>query len=520
VVQFGKFLRWLFGINAILFGAICLRYLWVWDVAGGSLARLAGYAMLAGIYATAFLQLGKGGRKARYWALGASALNVPFYWIVQPAWLWTAAGILGLFLFRRQENVDRVAAKGVKPTRTRGDGTSTSMDVIANLALFAGFLLAGSYWASWAIHEKLPDDGSMLARLLLIEAAMLITTVAHESGHALAAILVKMKVRRFVVGPLEGSFRGGSWQLKFRPAGFLGTPGGVGVVPSTMTRLRTRHAIVAAAGPVASLIVGLAAMSAALASKGHFWESCWMLAAYTSTFSLLAFAFNLIPMRPESAYSDGARIYQLLSGSPWADVHLALSMGSCTLASPMRPRDCDIEVLERAATFLSRGLEGLLLRVQAQAYFHDCGLIPKAIKALEGAEAVYDESVGDMRADLHKSFVFANAFLKRDAVRARQWWDRMEAKGSATEDAEYWFSRSALLLAEGSLNEAEAALNVSAEMMRELPRVGAYDYERDCVGQIRVAMEANITITATKAGNLTTKQSPESRASRTRLCLL
>jgi hypothetical protein len=147
-------------------------------------------------------------------------------------------------------------------------------------------------------------------------------------------------------------------------------------------------------------------------------------------------------------------------------------------------------------------------------------LIPKAIKALEGAEAVYDESVGDMRADLHKSFVFANAFLKRDAVRARQWWDRMEAKGSATEDAEYWFSRSALLLAEGSLNEAEAALNVSAEMMRELPRVGAYDYERDCVGQIRVAMEANITITATKAGNLTTKQSPESRASRTRLCLL
>jgi len=493
VAQFGKLLRWLFGINAILFCAVSVRYIWAfpalvthdWSGAGASAERLVAYAVLAGVFATAFFALGKGGAKARWWALGASALNVPFYWIVQPAWLWTVAGILGLYVFWRQETVDQLAVRVRKPIRTRGDGTSSSMDLLANVVLFAGFLLAGSYWASWAIRERLPDYASVFMRLLMIEAAMLITTLAHESGHALAALTFKMKVRRFVVGPLEGSFRSGRWQFHFRAAGFLGTPGGVGVVPSSLENLRQRHALVAAGGPLASLTVGLISMWAALSAKGHSWEGLWMLAAYVSTLSLLAFAFNIIPMRPESVYSDGARIYQLLVRSPWADVHLALSMGSCTLASPMRPRDCDIAVIQRAAAFLRRGMEALLLRVQVQCYFHDSGMIPEAVAALEDAEVVYAESAVDLRADLHKSFVFANAFLKRDAARARQWWERMEAKGSASMDAEYWLSRSALLWIEGDLEEAEAALRTSVTLMEELPHVGAFEYDRDCALQLQ-----------------------------------
>ncbi len=494
MVQFGRLLRWLFGINAVLFSAIVCRYLWTWDATGGTIGRILIYAALAAIYGTAFFMLGKGGPRARYWALAASALNVPFYWIVQPAWVWTLAGFLGLWIFLRQETVDQLATATVKQARTRGDGTSSSMDLLANLILFAGFLLAGSYWTNWAIRERLPEYSSVPMRLLLIEAALLVTTLAHESGHAIAALCLKMKIRRFVVGPLEGSFRSGRWQLKFRPAGFLGAPGGVGVVPSTLVNLRNRHALVAAGGPLASLTDGLIAIWFALDSKGHSWESLWVLAANISTLSLLAFVFNLIPMRPESVYSDGARIFQLLSRSPWADVHLALSMGSCTLASPMRPRDCDIAVLERAAAFLTRGMEALVIRVQVQTHFHDCGMIPEAVQALKDAERVYFESAVDLRADLHKSFVFANAFLKRDAARARQWWDRMEAKGPASMDAEYWVARCALLWVEGDLEGADTALRASSTLLAELPRVGAYDYDRDCAAQLESAIAAGCEI--------------------------
>jgi hypothetical protein len=502
MAQTGKFLRWLFGINAILFFAITVRYVFILfgaigEGAAGSIARLSGYAAMAGVYAAAFLMLKKGGKWARYLALAASVLNLPFYWVVQPAWIWSIAGALGLVVFWRQQTVDQLAMKTMKPPRTRGDGTSSSIDVLANVALFSGFLIAGYYWASWSAQRKLPNHDGLLALLLTIEVAMLLTTLAHESGHAIAALLLKMKLRRFVIGPVEGSFRGGRWQLRFRAAGFLGAPGGVGVVPSTLTNLRQRHVLVAAAGPAASLAFGLLAAWAALSAKGHWWEETWMAAAYTATFSLLSFAFNLIPMRPTSVYSDGARIYQLLGRSPWGDVHLALSMGSCTLASPMRPRDCDIHVLRRAAAFLTKGMEALLLRVQAQTYFHDCGLIPEAVRSLEEAEAVFAESIDDLRADLHKSFVFANAFLKRDSAQARQWWNRMEAKGSTTVDAEYWLSRSALLWIEGDIAEADAALKQSVALIKELPPTGAYEYDRDCVEQLRSAIAASVPHMAT-----------------------
>jgi hypothetical protein len=228
-------------------------------------------------------------------------------------------------------------------------------------------------------------------------------------------------------------------------------------------------------------------MWAAIESNGQPLEPAWMLAAYTSTFSLLAFLFNMIPMRPESVYSDGARIYQLLSRSRWADVYLALSMGSCINASPMRPRDCDLHVLNRATALLTSGMEALLLRVQLQICYHDRGLLPEAVTALEDAEAVYNNFITGLRTDLHKTFVFGNAFLKRDAAQARLWWNRMEAAGSAEEDAEYWFSLSALHWVEGDPVQAEEDWQKSRALISEVPGTGAEEYERDCLAHMRAA---------------------------------
>jgi hypothetical protein len=499
MAQIAKILRWFFGLNALMFAAMGGRFLWAfppfithsWTGSAGMIVQLLAYLGAAAIFGMACWKLGEGSEAGRRWALAASGINITFYWMVHPAWMWSVAGVVGVLIFRRQRTVEEMAAK---MPRVRGDGTSSTVDLIANVAMICGFLVGCLFWAAWGARHRLPDDASVSTRLLSMEIAALLTTLFHEAGHVMGARFMNMELRRFVVGPIEGFFRSGKWAFRFYPPGLLGAPGSVGVVPASMEKLRERHAVVAAAGPLASLLLGLGTLWATLSAKGSPWEPEWRVLAFTATFSLLCFLFNAIPMRPGSMYSDGARIYQLLGRGPWADVHLALSMGSCTLASPMRPRDVDIEVVRRAMAFLTRGTEALLLRVQAKDYFHDCGRVPEALQALEDAERVYADSAPNLRADLHKSFVFANAFLKRDRSAARLWWQRMEAKQGATVDAEYWMSYSALLWSEERSEEGRAAWEKSEALMRDGAPVGAFEYDRDCLAQLRAALDAGCQV--------------------------
>ncbi len=53
-------------------------------------------------------------------------------------------------------------------------------------------------------------------------------------------------------------------------------------------------------------------------------------------------------------------------------------------------------------------------------------------------------------------------------------------------------ARSALLWIEGDLAQADAALEQSVALLKALPHVGAYEYDRDCVEQLRVAISASL----------------------------
>jgi hypothetical protein len=92
------------------------------------------------------------------------------------------------------------------------------------------------------------------------------------------------------------------------------------VIPASPEDRRWRDVSVLAAGPLANLWLGSIALWATFTAKGRHWEQAWELLALIATFSLVEFIINLIPLRPEAEYSDGARIYQLLSGGPWVDV--------------------------------------------------------------------------------------------------------------------------------------------------------------------------------------------------------
>ena len=233
-----------------------------------------------------------------------------------------------------------------------------------------------------------------------------------------------------------------------------------------------------AAGAGFNLLTGLIALYAALTAKGQPYEQYWEFFAYFSTISLLAFASNLIPMQSEVHYSDGARIYQLLRGGPWADYYRVLNLVGSTVVTPLRPRDYDIEAIKRAEQSFTKGHQALMLRLFASSYFLDRGMIPEASEEVVEAERIYQESALDLPAELCMSFVYRTAVLRRDAASARQWWERMEAKKPTHFGVDYWLAQSALLWIEGRKEEARVAWNKGNLLAYQLPEAGDYEFDR------------------------------------------
>ena len=227
-----------------------------------------------------------------------------------------------------------------------------------------------------------------------------------------------------------------------------------------------------AAGPVVNLLTGSIALYAALTAKSQPYEQYWGLFAYFSTISLLAFGSNLIPMRSESHYSDGAQIYQLLRGGPSADLYRVLNLVASTTVTPLRPGDYDIEAIERAEQSFTQGLRALLLRLIASSYYLDCGKIPQASDEVVQAERICRESALDLPAELCIDLVYRTAFLRRDAADARQWWNRLEARKPTHFGADYCLAQSALFWIEGRIDDARRAWDKGNLLAQQLPAAG------------------------------------------------
>ena len=248
-----------------------------------------------------------------------------------------------------------------------------------------------------------------------------------------------------------------------------------------------------AAGPVVNLLTGAAAMYAALNSKGQPYEQYWGILAYFSTISLIAFASNLIPMQSGAAYSDGGRIYQLLKGGPLADLYRIFNLVGATLVTPLRPRDYDIDAIQRAEISFTQGMQAFLLRLFASSYFLDHRMFPQAADAVADAERIQQESALDIPAELCLSLVYRVAFLRRDAAGARKWWERMEAKKLSHFGVDYWLAQSALFWSEGRLQDAREAWNKGNALAQKLPAAGDDEFDRyrcsllhDCIQSTEV----------------------------------
>jgi hypothetical protein len=388
-----------------------------------------------------------------------------------------ALGISGLVAFARHDVMAQNPLAPARPPRMVGDGTSGFLDGLSVVLGGAGVIAGMRWWAHWGRAQHLPFAYGFLSWPLIVVVVLLTTTI-HEIGHTTMGLALGMKLRAFIVGPFHWSIRDGRWKFKFLLAKLLPLGGATGLVPTDPNQSRWSDIGMIAAGPMASLLTGLISMELALTAKSRPYERGWELLAVIATIALVQFVVNLIPLRPESLYSDGARIYQMLKGGPWADLHRAFSIVTASSVTPLRPRDYDIAAIQRAGRSFTQGHQALLLRLFASSYYLDTGKLAQAGEALAEAEAVYRESPFEIPAELCMAIVFRIAFLRRDPACARLWWERMEAQKPAHFGADYWLAKSALLWSENRLEEARKACKIGSALAQELPVAGGYEFDR------------------------------------------
>ena len=438
---------------------------------------------------------------ARHWGKAASVANLGLAALLMGhnplqflslASLALAAGVAGLILFSLPDTAPApvTAKKPIEHPPLPGDGTNAlvnrTVPLIGAIAAIAG----RSYWSHWATAHHMAVGGTLGIYLQFLLAVLLVILI-HEGGHALGGGS-SMKLIHFVVGPFRWQRIGEKWTFEFRPETLLSFPGGTAVVPSDLNNFRRRKIVQVAAGPIASVVTGLLAAVAVFTAPGHFWAADWRVFSYFSTISLVVGLLNFIPFKMGRGYSDGAKLYQLRSEGLWASYHRLLGLISSTNVTAHRPRDYDIETVERAAGTIARGVDELNMHLCAYAFYLDNGQLEEARGALAKAEALCQDSSIELPEERYAEFVFAIAFLRRDAATARRWWERMIARDSFEFEGRHWNSRCALLLSENRLQEALEVWKKADAWSRTQPNVGAWEAQRHVVKLLGSALRESI----------------------------
>jgi Peptidase family M50 len=406
-------------------------------------------------------------------------------------------GIAGLFAFWKRDTQSQIAVE-VHPARIRGDGTHQILDALALVLQIGGTMALMSLYTRWGHENDLPIAHGLGSWFQFVVVIVLVTLI-HESGHALVGVAVGMKLRAFVVGPFQWRVLEGRWTFRFRPAEIFALSGAAGLTAPNPDQSRWNEVAMIAAGPFANLVTGSVAAALAYSAEFHPWERFWEYFALFATVSLVAFAVNLIPFRPEALYSDGARIYQLFRGGPLADYYRAVKTVQSTLVSPRRPCDYDIAAIQRASGYFIEGEQALLLRLFATEYHFDRGDYPASSAALADADRIYHESATNIAAELHTSFIIKGAIVRHDVAFVCQWWERMNALKKDRRNQDYWLAKCGFHWAEGNADAAREAWATGQAYLQKLPNAGTYNFDRDCYLRMKELLESAPDVNAAPA---------------------
>jgi hypothetical protein len=402
------------------------------------------------------------------------------------AWVACVIGLTGLVAFARPwTNLAASKSRGSSPIP--GDGTNKVLNRLVWVTGIGGGYESIKPWYHWAAAHGLPPAHHWLS-LSQLAVVILTIVIIHEGGHALTGMALDMKLTAVVLGPFHWWVSYGKWRFTPRWAALFTFLGAVALVPTKMEKYRRRKILMVVGGPAANIVTGLLAMLAILTAPGHSWAGSWILLVYFATDSLLIGLLNLVPFGAGGKYSDGAKLWQLLSQGVWREYHWLMGMMGSTTVSALRPRDYDIAMIRRVRGTAARSQDELLMYLAEYAYYLDRNELAEAGLAIEKANRFCKESTLNPPAEWCGVMVFGNAFLRRDAQAAREWWERLEACKSKSEGR--WISLGALLWSENRLGEAAEAWQKAAEWTKQLPHAGLWEAERNALNLLRRALDA------------------------------
>ncbi len=203
---------------------------------------------------------------------------------------------------------------------------------------------------SWAgVLSSTVTLGNVTGLSALI-AALVAAIVLHESGHLVAALLMKFEILGGSLGPIRVTRIHGEWIIQFSARRFLS--GSISAIPRTGECWRRRMLLVVAGGPAATFLTG--AVSALMLSLNP--TEGWLNSFFgaLTQFSFFLFVLGLIPNGSEAQVRNDARLFvSLRHNTPEAQEILLYHLVTQLSLAGLRPRDYPERLIRRIA--IARG---------------------------------------------------------------------------------------------------------------------------------------------------------------------
>jgi tetratricopeptide (TPR) repeat protein len=184
----------------------------------------------------------------------------------------------------------------------------------------------------------------------------------------------------------------------------------------------------------------------------------------------------------------------MLSGGIWADYLRVNEIVSSVRLTSLRPRDYDLLRIERVVQNPPTPLHVLYCYLYSIECHLDRGEILEAREALEKADAASQTLESGITLEICTELVFLHAYLKRDAIATRSWWNRMEALTPNPTTWDYVLASVALQWIDGDLDEAEELWQKGNSAAEALPTAGGYDFDRYCFSLLRRALDESSAV--------------------------
>lgn len=360
----------------------------------------------------------------------------------------------------------------------RANSSRTSRPWLISLALLAGFVAIGlGGWlagrvlrnADWSVKVTQPDWPWLIAVGLV---AIVATLCLHELGHLIGGWLVGFRFTLFIAGPLKIVREGEAIRVHLNKD--LSLYGGLaGAMPRDDRDLRRRMAVMVAAGPLTSLLLGIVSLGvAAWAGVSEAWG---VFAFFWGVFGLLNLALcvvTLIPGKTSGFDTDGAQLLDALRGGHGAERRWLTVALTADSMDGRRPRDWNAAHVKRLLALRENTEADVLANLLGYYHWLDHGDVQRAGELMAQSVAQHAGLPQAARPALFAEAAYYAARHRADAVEARASLEK--ARGGMLDTHTRQRAEAAVLLVEGKTVEAaEKARAALAELSRSADKGGA-----------------------------------------------